>query len=63
MTWALVITLFELLTCNLPFGAENGPQVTNRILRGCLTRLEGFDPCIERQSIMDMCTFVLERSY
>lgn len=32
-------------------------------LRGCLDRVKAFPPGTERQSLVDLCTFVLERSY
>lgn len=38
-------------------------EEADRFLRGCLDTLAKFPPSAERQSLMDLCTFVLERSY
>ena len=38
-------------------------EEANRHLRACLEQLEGFPPGPERQSLQEMCTFILERSY
>lgn len=38
-------------------------EEADRFLRRCLTTLEAFPEGVERQSLQDVCTFVLERSY
>ncbi|MCB9899344.1 MAG: polyprenyl synthetase family protein [Planctomycetes bacterium] len=38
-------------------------EQADRFLHRCLDLLEAFEPGPERQSLADMCTFVLERSY
>jgi len=38
-------------------------EEADRFLRACVDRLEQFPPGAERQSLLDMCTFVLERGY
>ncbi|GJM20349.1 MAG: polyprenyl synthetase [Planctomycetota bacterium] len=38
-------------------------EEANVYLRSCLERLDQFAPGDERQSLQDMCTFVLERTY
>jgi len=38
-------------------------EEANVLLRSCLGRLDIFPAGDERQSLQDMCSFVLERSY
>ncbi|RKY21662.1 MAG: polyprenyl synthetase family protein [Planctomycetota bacterium] len=38
-------------------------QEADRFLHGCLETLADFPDGVERQSLMDLCSFVLERSY
>ena len=38
-------------------------EEADRFLRGCLATLGSFPESPQRQSLMDLCTFVLERSY
>ena len=48
---------------NLETAVAECHEEANRYLRACLARVEEFPDGPERQSIIDMCTFVLERSY